>query len=50
MATHEMNFAKNAADKIIFLSEGKVIEEAAPEEFFNSPKSKRAAEFLAKVL
>lgn len=50
MATHEMNFAKNAADKIIFLSEGRIIEEASPDKFFSNPKSPRAAEFLTKVL
>ena len=50
MATHEMNFAKNFADKIIFLSEGKVVEEAIPAEFFKSPKTKRAKEFLGKIL
>lgn len=50
MATHEMNFAKNFADKILFLEEGKIIEESSPKEFFKNPKSKRAKEFLAKVL
>jgi arginine/lysine/histidine transport system ATP-binding protein len=50
MATHEMNFAKNVADKIIFLNEGKLIEETSPLEFFEKPKSRRAAEFLSKVL
>ena len=50
MATHEMNFAKNVADKIIFLNEGKLIEETDPREFFVKPKSTRAAEFLSKVL
>ena len=50
MATHEMNFAKNVADKIIFLADGKLVEETAPLEFFKKPKSKRAAEFLAKIL
>lgn len=50
MATHEMNFAKNFADKIIFLSEGKVVEEAAPDKFFKSPKTKRAKAFLEKIL
>lgn len=50
MATHEMNFAKNFADKIIFLSEGKVVEESAPTKFFKSPKTKRAKEFLEKIL
>lgn len=50
MATHEMGFAKNAADKIVFLNHGKIIEEAKPDEFFNKPRTERAAEFLAKVL
>lgn len=50
MATHEMGFAKNAADKIVFLNHGKIIEEASPEKFFKKPKTERAAEFLAKVL
>ncbi len=50
MATHEMNFAKNVADKIIFLAEGKIVEITEPSQFFTKPKSSRAAEFLAKVL
>ena len=50
MATHEMNFAKNFADKIIFLNEGKIIEESAPVEFFAQPKTQRAQDFLAKIL
>ncbi len=50
MATHEMNFAKNVADKIIFISEGKIIEQSDPKIFFKSPKSDRAKEFLNKVL
>lgn len=50
MASHEMNFAKSFADKIIFLSDGKVVEESAPDKFFKAPKTKRAKEFLAKIL
>lgn len=50
MATHEMNFAKNVADKIIFINEGKIIEESDPKVFFNSPKSERAKDFLRKIL
>ncbi len=50
MATHEMNFAKNFADKIIFLAEGKIVEEAAPDKFFNKPKTQRAKDFLSKIL
>ena len=50
MATHEMNFAKTVADRIIFLADGKIVEENTPIEFFKKPKTKRAAEFLDKVL
>lgn len=50
LVTHEMGFAREVADKICFLDEGYLVEQAAPEEFFNSPKSKRAAKFLATVL
>lgn len=50
MATHEMNFAKNFADKIIFLNEGKIAEESIPIEFFKKPKTERAQEFLSKLL
>ena len=50
MATHEMNFAKNFADKIIFLSDGKIVEEAKPLEFFSAPKTQRAKDFLGKIL
>ena len=50
MATHEMNFAKNFADKIIFLSDGKIVEETAPDKFFNEPKTQRAKDFLSKIL
>ncbi|WP_026908616.1 amino acid ABC transporter ATP-binding protein [Paucisalibacillus globulus] len=50
VVTHEMNFAKEVADKIIFMDEGKLMEEAEPQSFFKSPKTKRAKDFLAKVL
>jgi arginine/lysine/histidine transport system ATP-binding protein len=50
MATHEMNFAKNFADKIIFLDSGSIVEESAPAEFFLQPKSERAKIFLSKIL
>lgn len=50
MATHEMNFAKNFANRIIFIDNGKIIEESSPQEFFNFPRSERVKEFLAKVL
>ena len=46
IVTHEMQFAGAVADRIIFLEEGKIWEEGTPEEFFNSPKTERAGEFL----
>ncbi|MFS1518001.1 amino acid ABC transporter ATP-binding protein [Bacillus sp. SCS-151] len=50
IVTHEMGFAKEVADRILFLDDGQLIEDAAPERFFSSPKSQRAQDFLAKVL
>lgn len=46
IVTHEMEFARAIADRIIFLDEGKIIEEAHPETFFTNPKTKRAKQFL----
>ncbi len=48
--THEMGFAREVADRIIFIDEGVIIEEGTPEEFFGNPKSERLKEFLSKVL
>jgi polar amino acid transport system ATP-binding protein len=50
IVTHEMGFAKEVANRILFLDEGKILEEAAPAEFFANPKTARAKEFLSKVL
>lgn len=50
IVTHEMQFARDVADEIWFLDQGEVLEIAAPRDFFNAPKTKRAQEFLAKVL
>lgn len=50
IVTHEMGFAKEVANRILFLDEGKILEEAAPAEFFSNPKTDRAKEFLSKVL
>ena len=46
IVTHEMQFAKAVADRIILLEEGNIVEEGTPEEFFNNPKTERAREFL----
>ena len=50
IVTHEMNFAREVADRIVFMDAGKVIEEAEPEKFFNAPETTRAKEFLSKIL
>ena len=46
IVTHEMQFAKAVADKIVFIDQGKILEEATPEEFFTNPKTERAKQFL----
>jgi general L-amino acid transport system ATP-binding protein len=48
--THEMGFARNVADRVIFMDEGCIVEEATPHEFFNNPKHERSKEFLAQIL
>jgi len=50
VVTHEMGFAKEVADKIIFMEEGKIAEIGSPQEIFHSPKNQRLQEFLGKVL
>ncbi len=50
VVTHEMGFAKEVADRIIFMENGKIIEENTPQAFFENPKSDRSREFLSKVL
>jgi glutamate transport system ATP-binding protein len=50
VVTHEMGFARKAADRVIFMADGAIVEEAAPEEFFTAPKSDRAKDFLSKIL
>ncbi len=50
VVTHEMGFAREVADRIIFIDDGVILEEGAPEEFFGNPKSERLKDFLSKVL
>ncbi len=50
IVTHEMGFAREVANRVIFIDEGKILEEAAPAEFFGNPKNPRLREFLSKVL
>ena len=50
IVTHEMRFAREVSDRCLFIAEGKVLEDARPEEFFDHPKHPRLKEFLSKVL
>ena len=50
VVTHEMGFAKEAADRVVFMSEGVFLEEGSPEEVFNNPKNDRTRQFLQKIL
>jgi putative glutamine transport system ATP-binding protein len=50
VVTHEMGFAKQVADRIVFMDEGQIIEEAHPKEFFSNPKNERAKSFLNKII
>ena len=50
MKTHEMGFAREVANRVVFLDEGEFVEENAPEEFFTNPKNERLKTFLSKVL
>ena len=48
--THEMGFARRAADRVVFMSDGQIVEDATPDDFFSNPKSERAKDFLGKIL
>ena len=50
VVTHEMGFARKAADRVLFMAAGRIEEEATPEEFFTNPKTARAQDFLSKIL
>lgn len=50
IVTHEMNFAKEVSDRIIFMSDGKIVEEATPEDLFSNPKEERTKDFLKRVI
>jgi glutamate transport system ATP-binding protein len=50
VVTHEMGFARKAADRVIFMADGQIVEEAAPEQFFTRPESARAKDFLSKLI
>ena len=48
--THEMGFARQVADRVLFVDQGKILEDTNPEELFSNPKHERTKEFLAKIL
>jgi glutamate transport system ATP-binding protein len=50
VVTHEMGFARTAGDRVVFMSDGAIVEENTPEEFFTNPQSDRAKDFLSKIL
>ncbi|WP_313277593.1 amino acid ABC transporter ATP-binding protein [Timonella senegalensis] len=50
VVTHEMGFARKAGDRVVFMADGQIVEEATPEDFFTNPRSERAKDFLAKIL
>ncbi|MFD7502820.1 amino acid ABC transporter ATP-binding protein [Streptomyces sp. NPDC001700] len=50
VVTHEMGFARSAANRVVFMSDGRIVEEAEPDQFFNNPRSDRAKDFLSKIL
>ena len=50
VVTHEMGFARRAADRVLFMADGAIVEDGTPEEFFTNPKTDRAKDFLGKIL
>ncbi|MFJ9241259.1 amino acid ABC transporter ATP-binding protein [Streptomyces sp. NPDC101776] len=50
VVTHEMGFARSAANRVVFMADGRVIEDRTPEEFFTNPRTDRAKDFLSKIL
>ncbi|MET8506722.1 amino acid ABC transporter ATP-binding protein [Streptomyces sp. NPDC015232] len=50
VVTHEMGFARSAANRVVFMADGRIVEQASPDEFFSNPRSDRAKDFLSKIL
>ena len=50
IVTHEMNFAREISDRVIFMEDGRILEEGTPEHFFDNPENPRCREFLSKIL
>ena len=50
VVTHEMGFARQVADRVVFMADGQIIEEGTPEHFFTNPKNERVRQFLSKIV
>jgi ABC-type polar amino acid transport system ATPase subunit len=50
VVTHEMGFAREVCDRIVFIDDGQIVEQAPPDEFFGATKSERAKEFVDKII
>jgi len=50
VVTHEMGFARKAADRVMFMADGEIVEDTTPDDFFTNPRSARAKDFLGKIL
>jgi glutamate transport system ATP-binding protein len=50
VVTHEMGFARTAAHRVLFMADGRIVEENTPQEFFTNPQTDRAKDFLGKIL
>ena len=50
VVTHEMGFARNVADRIVFMADGQIVEEGTPEHFFTNPQNERVRQFLSKIV
>ncbi|MFE0350209.1 amino acid ABC transporter ATP-binding protein [Streptomyces griseoluteus] len=50
VVTHEMGFARSAANRVVFMADGRIVEDRSPEEFFTAPRTERAKDFLSKIL
>ena len=49
VVTHEMNFARRVANRVVFMADGRIVEQGTPDEFFEHPQSERAREFLNSI-
>jgi polar amino acid transport system ATP-binding protein len=50
VVSHEMGFARNAADRMVFMDEGQIVEQATPEDLYNNPQHERTKLFLSRIL